>query len=199
MQQIHIIESGEWQTRPHMIDYRAEWPGDMLVERATWAADAPPQQLYAHGSDAVVIGGPGYIWFRFWLSDEEQLVERYFDQEGQAIGSYIPICMPLQREERVYRTEHLLLSLWIDTEERMTVLHEEEFDAAVEIGVITPVKAEHAELQIRSLTTAVAQKRFPPALVRNFTVQMGSSQIQSDPPDAQERQRRDIFGNMGEY
>lgn len=182
-----------------MLDYRAEWPGDMLVERVTWEADAPEQRLYAYGSDSVVTAGSGYIWFRFWLPDEGQVVERYFDQEGQAIGSYIPICGPLQRAGRTYQTEHLLLSLWIDAEERMTVLFEEEFDAAVTTGDITPVEAEHAELQIRSLTTAVSQKRFPPALVRNFTIQMGSAQLHGDATASQEGSNNNILGNMGEY
>lgn len=53
-----------------------------------------------------------------------------------------------------------------------TVFHEAEFDQAVVAGTITPVEAEQAELRIRELTLAVAQKRFPPAMVRNFTIRL---------------------------
>jgi predicted RNA-binding protein associated with RNAse of E/G family len=50
------------------------------------------------------------------------------------------------------------------------VHHEEKFEAAVAAGLISPVDAEHAEHQLREMTAAIAYKRFPPALVRNFAI-----------------------------
>jgi predicted RNA-binding protein associated with RNAse of E/G family len=50
------------------------------------------------------------------------------------------------------------------------VQNEARFDAAVADGLISPVEAEHAEHQLREITTAIAHKRFPPALVRNFAI-----------------------------
>lgn len=176
-----VIESGEWQSHPLMIDYRAEWPGDMLVERATWVPDTPAEQLQTRGGSPTATVGSNYIWFRFWLSDDQQLVERYFNADGVAIGTYIPICMPLTRHGQVYSTVHLLLGLWIDTDDQVTVLGEEEFDEAVATKALSPVETERAELRIRTLTGAVAQKRFPPALVRNFTINIGApGQNQAD-------------------
>lgn len=170
-----VIESGEWQSYTQMIDYRAEWPGDMLVERATWGPTTPAEQLQARGGTPVATVGPNYIWFRFWLSDDQQLVERYFDADGVAIGTYIPICMPLTRHGQVYSTVNLLLGLWIDTDDQVTVLGEEAFDEAVASKQLSPVETERAELRIRTLTGGVAQKRFPPALVRNFTISVGNA------------------------
>lgn len=179
-----VIESGEWQSHALMMDYRAEWPGDMLVERATWIPDTPAEEIKIRGGSPVATAGPNYIWFRFWLSDDQQLVERYFDAEGVAIGTYIPICMPLTRHGQVYSTVHLLLGLWIDTDDQVTVLGEEEFDIAVANNALSPVETERAELRIRTLTGAVAQKRFPPALVRNFTINIGGpSDIAADSPE----------------
>ncbi len=168
-----VIESSEWQFNDLMVDYRFEWPGDMLVERATWHANAPEQQVVIQGAEPVTIALAGYIWFRFWLADEEQLVERYFDNDGQPVGTYVPICMPLERQGRNYITTELLLGLWIAADGRVTVRHEEEFDQAVSSGTITPVESERAEIRIRELTGAIAQKQFPPALVRNFSIKLG--------------------------
>ncbi|MEZ4662112.1 MAG: hypothetical protein R2911_31560 [Caldilineaceae bacterium] len=165
-----IIESGEWQLHSHMGDYRAEWPGHMLVERATWQESAPLQHLQIQGVEPTLIAAPGYVWFRFWLPEDEQIVERYFDVDGNAVGAYIPICMSPHQDGNVYSAVRLGLALWIGQDGRVTVLNEDEFDAGVKSGAITPVQAEQAELRIRALTTAIAQRRFPPALVRNFTI-----------------------------
>lgn len=198
MQEIHTIESGEWQSHPHLEDYRAEWPADMLVERATWGADAPTQEITAQSNTAVTIAGPGYIWFRFWLPDHDQVVERYFDDAGEEIGTYIPVCAPLERTGKVYRARHLLLSLWLEADARITALHEEDFDAAVEAEQVTPVEAERAESQFRTLTMAVGQKSFPPALVRNLTIRMEDAQ--DDETAAQSQRANNPFSsNLGEY
>ncbi len=160
-----VIISGAWQTNPSLTDYRAEWLSEVLVERATWAPTAEPQQV----GDAQV-AGPGYIWFRFWFLEDGQVMEKYFDAEGNPVGVYVPICMPLERENSTLSTQGLILALWIEPDGRVTVLHEEEFDAKAMAGELTPVQVEHAEYRIRELTTAIGQNRFPPALVRNFAI-----------------------------
>ena len=174
---VKALDSGEWQNNPLMIDYRAEWPGDMLVERATWGANTPEATLPSRGESPVVIAKPNYIWFRFWLAEEQQVVERYFDETGQAVGTYVPICQPLMRQGQSYTTQSFLLSLWIGADQQVTVLHEEAFDAAIANQHLSPVDIERAETRIRGLTLAVAQKRFPPALVRNFTINIGGSGV----------------------
>ncbi|MCX6046552.1 MAG: hypothetical protein NT075_15720 [Chloroflexi bacterium] len=162
-----IITNGAWETVPYMTDYRAEWFSEMLVERATWAPMAPLQRIGEH-----VIAGPGYVWFRFWLLENEIMVEKYFDEAGQVVGFYASIGMPIQRRVSTLRLRTLILALWLKPDERVTVLHEDEFDQAVTAGTITPVESEQAEFRIRELTLAIAQKRFPPAMVRNFTIKI---------------------------
>ncbi len=162
-----IITNGAWETVPYMIDYRAEWFSEMLVERATWSSTAPVRRLGEH-----VIAGPGYVWFRFWLMENELMVEKYFDETGQVVGFYAPIGMPIQRRVSTLRLITLILALWLKPDERVTVLQESEFDQAVASSAISPVEAEQAEFRIRELTLAIAQKRFPPAIVRNFTIKL---------------------------
>ena len=160
-----VIASGDWQRQPQMQDYRAEWLNDMLVERAVWAEDAPAQKV-----GALTIAAPGYVWFRFWLTEGERILEKYFDQNGRPLGMYARIGMAVPHQGRGFSVLDLILGLWITAETRVTVLNEARFDAAVRDGVLSPVEAEHAEHQIRELTTSIAGKRFPPALVRNFTI-----------------------------
>lgn len=182
-----IIESGEWQFDESLADYRAEWPGNMLVERATWGPNARTvTTANLPGYEPSIIAAPNYIWFRFWLAEDDQVVERYFSPQGEPAGTYLPITMELQKHGRAFQTAALILGLWIAEDGRVTVLNEPEFDAAVAAGNINPVESERAELRIRALTGAIAQKRFPPALVRNFTVSVGDMNGKLAPNDFDE-------------
>jgi predicted RNA-binding protein associated with RNAse of E/G family len=159
------ITSGQWQTSAHLFDYRTEWFSSMLVERATWLPNAPLQRI-----GETVIASPGFVWLRFWLLESDDVVEKYLDARGHAIGYYIPICTPLDRRGTQLYVGTLKLALWMQASGQLTVLGEETFEQAVKVGELTPVEAEHAEYRIRTLTTAIHQKRFPPAIVRNFTL-----------------------------
>lgn len=157
--------SGMWRNAPNMGDYRAEWLQSMLVERVTWGVDAPVVQLRG-----VTVAAPGHIWFRFWLAEQEQVVEKYFDAKRQPLGFYVPLCTPLQRQGDSYATTSLLLALWLDLPGRVMMMHEDEFEAAAANGRMTPEQAELAETNIRVLTGGVAAGTFPPAMVRNFAL-----------------------------
>jgi predicted RNA-binding protein associated with RNAse of E/G family len=160
-----VIASGDWQRQPDLYDYRSDWRNDILVERATWADSSPVQQL-----SAATIAAPGYVWFRFWLAEGDRILDKYFDDAGNAIGIYAHVGMGLPHQGRGYSMVDLILGLWITGQARVTVHNEAQFDAAVAGGLISPVEAEHAEHQIREMTAAIAYKRFPPALVRNFAI-----------------------------
>lgn len=159
------LTSGGWQSHPEMSDYRAEWLSSLLVERANWKANSFPRSF-----GDVQIAGPGYVWFRFWLPEQDQVVEKYFDAEGNAVGVYVPVTEALERRGDVWRTVELILALWLDANGRVSVLREDDFDEAVEREILTPVAAERAERRIRELTTAIAAESFPPPLVRNFEI-----------------------------
>ncbi len=157
------LTSGGWKNHREMDDYRAEWLSSLLVERATWQVGSFPRYF----GDAQ-IAGPGYVWFRFWLPEQDQVVEKYFDASGEAVGVYVPVTEALERRSDVWRTVELVLALWLDNNGRVSVLREDDFDEAVDREILTPVAAEWAERRIRELTTTIAQEQFPPPLVRNF-------------------------------
>ncbi len=162
--------SGDWNNQSAMTDYRAEWFNSLLVERAAWTDQAPTLELLD-----TVIGAPGYVWFRFWLPDLDQMVEKYFDAEGSAIGLYLPVCRPLQRQDKAYRTSDLILAIWYNADKRVFVLREEEFDEVVRAQGLSSQEAERAEARIRELTAAIFREEFPPPLVRNFAIAMEKS------------------------
>ena len=161
----NVLSSGDWQRNTLLRDYRAEWFSDMLVERATWNAAAPQQEL-GH----VVVAAPDYVWCRFWTPEGNRLVEKYYDAQGAAIGIFARVGMALPHHGRGFSMLDLILGLWLTEDGRVTVQNEERFDDAVKRGDVTPVEAEQAEVLIRELTTSTAQKRFPPAFVRNFAL-----------------------------
>jgi predicted RNA-binding protein associated with RNAse of E/G family len=165
MRALSGITSGQWQTSAHLHDYRTEWFSSMLVERATWMADAPVQRI-----GDMVVASPGYVWLRFWLLESDDVIEKYLDARGAALGYYIPICTPLDRRGTQLYVGVLKLALWMRANGQLTVLGEKNFEQAIQAGELTPVEAEHAEYRIRTLTTAIHQKRFPPAMIRNFTL-----------------------------
>ena len=123
------LVSGEWQETAHLTDYRVEWLSNMMVERATWDTTAPTHQIGGQ-----VIASPGYIWLRFWLLEQEVVLEKYFDLQRQAIGYYLPICLPVQRRSNHRQALSLYLALWLTPDGRVTVLHEERFDEAAAMG-----------------------------------------------------------------
>lgn len=162
----NIINS-EWQRATTLDDYRTEELSNIVVERATWLENAPICEIAK-----TVIAKPGYVWLRFWLLEEELLIEKYYNSVGEPIGYYVPISMPVKQRNNQLEAYSLLLALWLDAEDRVTVLHEEQFETAVSNGEITPVEAEHAEMRIRELTTSLSRKQFPPPLVRNFEIDL---------------------------
>jgi predicted RNA-binding protein associated with RNAse of E/G family len=157
---------GEWRSAAYMTDYRSERFSDMLAERATWDAAAPVTHL-----DGSIIAAPGYIWFRFWLLERQQIVEKYFDAARRSVGIYVPITLPFRLADQVMSAADLSLGLWLTEDGRITVFNEAEFDAGTAGGAIDAAAAAHAEQRIRELTIEIGQNLFPPAMVRNFTLQ----------------------------
>jgi predicted RNA-binding protein associated with RNAse of E/G family len=161
------IHSGEWQDLPGVASYLAGLIDDVLIERAIWAA--PAEAVSASGR---ALAGPGHIWYRFWLWRDDQVVERYFDAQGQPLGTQVDLCMPLQVGETEWTARDLLLNIWISPQGQVTVSNEAAFEAAVRNGQLTEEEASWAEEHVRRLTGAISQRRFPPAMVRNWQVDL---------------------------
>jgi hypothetical protein len=170
MGKLERIESGTWQRTSYMVDYRAEWLTDVLVERATCGDEISPMAVVESGLRPPVVAQVGAIWTRFWFRREGWLIEKYFSPAGRIVGFYAPICGAIEYHSGYLTAEWYGLALWISEQWRVTVLGEQQFDQASAAGNLPPVAEEQAEQRIRELTTLTAQRRFPPAFVRNFGI-----------------------------
>ena len=163
------IHSGAWRHEPGVADYAEGIIDGILIERVIWGGQAVPK-----ASGSTQTAGPGYTWYRFWLAQDDQIVERYYDGDGQLVGTQVDLCLPLEITEVAWSTRDLLLDLWISPDWRVTVRGEAVFEEAIRRGQITALQATWAEEHLRQLTRAIAQRRFPPPMVRNWQVDLRS-------------------------
>ena len=170
MEKLERIESGTWQRATYMVDYRAEWLTDVLVERASCGPEISPTAVVEGGLRPPVVAQVGVVWTRFWFRREGWLIEKYFSPAGRIMGFYAPICGTIEYHSGYLTADWFGLALWISEQWRVTVLGEQQFEQASAEGHLPPVAEEQAEHRIRELTTLTAQRRFPPAFVRNFGI-----------------------------
>jgi predicted RNA-binding protein associated with RNAse of E/G family len=161
------IVSGDFGDAEGVDDYRFERLGEILVERVIWGVSAAPLQR-----NDVLVAGPGYIWFRFWVLPHNQVLERYYGHQGQLIGMQIDLCMPPVGAESGWRAKDLLLDIWVTPEGRVTLSGEARFEQAVQQGRLSREEAAYADAHVRRLTTGIAQGSFPPPIVRRWQVDL---------------------------
>ena len=159
------IRSGDFGDAAVVRDYRFERLGGVLVERVVWGA-----MTAAKRRGQTVISGPGFVWFRFWVLTHHQVIERYYNEQGQLIGTQIDVCMPPTGDDRGWRAKDLLLDIWVTPDGRVTLFGETAFDYAAQQGRLSQQEAEYAEAHVRRLTADIAQGRFPPPIVRRWQV-----------------------------
>jgi predicted RNA-binding protein associated with RNAse of E/G family len=159
------IRSGVLGDPAARADYRAEWLGDVLIERVIWGAVAEPLRLAG-----TVIAGEGYVWFRFWLRLVGAVTERYYAADGTPAGTRMSVCTLPVCDQAGCRAEDLLLFLWLAPDGRVTVYNEDAFERASREGLLSGEQVQFAETQVRELTAGIARGRFPPSMVRNWRI-----------------------------
>jgi hypothetical protein len=154
------IKTGRFEHPVDLRDYRLEWLGAMLVERAMYVA---PLSGWPAGAT---------ICYRFWLASHDQVVERYYLPDGMLAGIQVDLCAPFTCSESACVADDYLLDLRITPAGEVTVHNELEFEQAIHDGRVSPQSALHAERHLRKLTAAIAWGRFPPPIVRNWRVDL---------------------------
>jgi uncharacterized protein len=161
------IRSGTFGDPAFVHAYRFELLGDALVERVIWRRLPEPRTLFG-----AVVADSGAIWYRFWLPQHDQVVERYYREDGTPLGTHIDVSGPIMCDEGGCRAEDYILDIRIDPQGRVTVHNEDEFERSALLGELLPEAAQWAEAHLRELTAAIARKRFPPPLVRNWQIDL---------------------------
>jgi predicted RNA-binding protein associated with RNAse of E/G family len=159
------IQSGVFADPAYVHAYRFELLGDALVERVIWKRLPEPRRLYGE-----VVADTAAVWYRFWLPQHDQVVERYYLSDGTPLGIHIDVSGPIVCNESGCRADDFILDIRIDAHGRVTVHNEEEFERSVLLGELSPLSATQAEAHLRELTAAIARNRFPPPLVRNWRI-----------------------------
>jgi len=175
-----LIRSGQFGDPTATYGYRFERLGDVAIERVIWSELSAPR--YRAGA---VVADTGYVWYRFWLFPEGQVVERYFAADGTPVGTQIDLCAPIVWDGAGCSAIDLVLDIWIDAAGCVTIHNEYEFEQAAGAGRLTGEQAQLAETHLRELTAAIAQRRFPPPLVRNW--QLDLSRISPARSESQSR------------
>jgi uncharacterized protein len=119
---------------------------------------------------SVLENGSPAIWFTFpgrWHD-----IGVFHRIDGEPTGTYANILTPVRfHDPTTWETLDLFLDVWLDLEGRVRILDEDEFAAAVAASLIDPATAERARKETAALTAAAAAGTWPPAIVREWTLE----------------------------
>ncbi|MDT8341560.1 MAG: DUF402 domain-containing protein [Longimicrobiales bacterium] len=129
--------------------------------------------LRVEGRTVLEPGAPA-VWFTFpgrWHD-----VGRFHDRAGRFTGIYANVitpCRPRRAEGTglVWDTTDLFLDVWAGVDGTLRLLDEEEFGEAVARGLLTEPVAARARAEADHVLTAAAAGRWPPPVVREWTLE----------------------------
>ena len=110
------------------------------------------------------------VWFVF--KDRPFDVARVYRPDGTWTGFYVDVLEPVRWDgsdpSTLQPIVDLFLDIWIAPDGRYTVLDEDEFHEAVNLGRLTDGQVEHARCVLAELISAIETGEFPPAAVKAF-------------------------------
>jgi predicted RNA-binding protein associated with RNAse of E/G family len=109
------------------------------------------------------------VWFTF--PGEWHDIGRFHRADGTFTGFYANILTPVEMEGDRWSTTDLCLDVWLGADGGATLLDAEEFSEARESGWLDGETAARAEREAERLLTRALQERWPPPLVREWTLE----------------------------
>jgi hypothetical protein len=104
---------------------------------------------------------------KYAFYDEYFDVLEYRDPEGELLGYYSDICTPLKKiGEGEYAITDLILDLWIFPDGTYRELDWDEFDLAVEQGLLSPEIQSRAVATLTRLKAEILAGRFPSTYIQ---------------------------------
>lgn len=106
------------------------------------------------------------IWFVFkglWYD-----IGKIYNLKNEWTGYYCDIILPVERTSDKFEIVDLFLDLWVSPDGTYEIQDEDEFETALENGIIDPKLAERARNALNSLIDEVEMGGFPPEFVKNF-------------------------------
>ena len=107
------------------------------------------------------------IWFVFtglWYD-----IGKIYNLNNEWTGYYCDIMKPVKRSSDQFEIVDLFLDLWVSPDGSYAIQDEDEFENALEEGIIDNELAEKARNALNDLIDEVKAGRFPPEFVQQFS------------------------------
>ncbi len=107
------------------------------------------------------------VWFVFtglWYD-----IGKIYNLNNEWTGYYCDIMKPVKRSPDQFEIVDLFLDLWVCPDGSYEIQDEDEFETALEAGVISTELAEKARNALDDLINEVIGGRFPPEFVQKFS------------------------------
>lgn len=110
------------------------------------------------------------IWFVFtglWYD-----IGKVYNLSNEWTGYYCDIILPVERTSDKFEIVDLILDLWVSPDGTYEVQDDDEFETALENGIIDVELAEKARNALNNLINEVKTGNFPPEFVKNFSTEL---------------------------
>jgi predicted RNA-binding protein associated with RNAse of E/G family len=126
------------------------------------------------GASVLEPGAP-VVWFTYpgrWYD-----IGRFHLADGTFTGIYANILTPVRMRGDHWETTDLCLDVWAETDGRVEILDEAEFELAVANGWMDDATAQQAREQARSLAAAAKTGAWPPQHVTEWNLERARARI----------------------
>lgn len=122
-------------------------------------------------NDETVLGDNfSVIWFVFtglWYD-----IGKVYNLNSEWTGYYCDIILPVERTPDKFEIVDLFLDLWVSPDGTYEIQDEDEFETALENGIIDTELAEKAHFALSNLINKVKTGNFPPEFVKDFSTEL---------------------------
>lgn len=132
------------------------------------------------GGRVVLEAGAPIVWFTY-RGDVWHDVGRFHRADGTFTGVYANVLTPVRMDGAGWDTTDLFLDVWMDADGRVEILDRDELDAALAAGWIDPSTAARALAEAKRLADDARRGAWPPAHVREWTVERVREVLQRPP------------------
>lgn len=148
-----VFAQADWETDSDTIEYNCVETRRMLIEKSSFSSSSM---------------GMSGTRMRFWLTDANHVVEKYFGPDLVPVGWFMPVCEEITNVDRRLQACTLYLGMVANRTRKLVVTGERLLERAVVEQRLTRQAADRYQERLRQLRKDCLSGRFPPAIVRNF-------------------------------
>ena len=135
--------------------------------------DRPPGRVELFHQEVVLEDGSSVVWFTFPGAWHD--IGRFHRADGTFTGFYANVLTPVEMDGDDWWTTDLFLDVWLPPDGAPVILDEAELDEAVGRELVERTVAERARLEAEGLQAAAEAGSWPPAVVREWTLERARS------------------------